>query len=457
MKLRSPHTLDLSALGGEPLQHRSFVSTYVDTPDRLLGRCGITLRRRLEHGRNDWQLKLPVERREARDRGGGAAERAADVDHGALADLPGPRRPGPARDAEDDARRRARPDRHGERRGHPRRRRRARRGARDEDVRRDRDRAGLGRRASAAEDRARRHPARSARGPTAARRSRRRWASRNRSRLAPKTDAERIRVYVAQRYFDLLAADPGVRLGADPEPVHHVRVADPPAACAAPRGRPDWWTPCGRSPPARSSTGWAARSVLSVTSTCSRRTCARRPPPWSRSTRRGLSSTFTALEADRAAARADALAALESDRYLALLRRNRLAAPARRVDGDARVARGGGAEEPSQDDAQARRRGDRRARAQGAHPREACALSSPRRSATNESSAVRRSSRTSSASTRTPWSPRNVCAPSPSASPSRPSSSGSWSSASGRAACARATTCRRRGRSSSRAAASAWT
>ena len=44
-------------------------------------------------------------------------------------------------------------------------------------------------------------------------------------RRRPKDDAERIRLYFAQRYVDLLAADPGVRLGVDAEAVHELRVA----------------------------------------------------------------------------------------------------------------------------------------------------------------------------------------------------------------------------------------
>ena len=61
VKLESKRPLDLDRLGGEPLEHRSFVSTYHDTADHLLARCGITLRRRLENGRNEWQLKLPAD------------------------------------------------------------------------------------------------------------------------------------------------------------------------------------------------------------------------------------------------------------------------------------------------------------------------------------------------------------------------------------------------------------
>jgi CHAD domain-containing protein len=61
VKLTSRREIPLEELGGTPLETRFFTSTYHDTPDFLLARCGITLRRRLEHGKNTWQLKLPVE------------------------------------------------------------------------------------------------------------------------------------------------------------------------------------------------------------------------------------------------------------------------------------------------------------------------------------------------------------------------------------------------------------
>jgi CHAD domain-containing protein len=44
---------------GEPIETRVFTSTYYDTPDRALAAVGVTLRRRLENGKNLWQLKLP--------------------------------------------------------------------------------------------------------------------------------------------------------------------------------------------------------------------------------------------------------------------------------------------------------------------------------------------------------------------------------------------------------------
>jgi CHAD domain-containing protein len=49
----------LPALPGAPLERRIFESVYYDTASRSLARAGITLRRRLENGRNLWQLKLP--------------------------------------------------------------------------------------------------------------------------------------------------------------------------------------------------------------------------------------------------------------------------------------------------------------------------------------------------------------------------------------------------------------
>jgi CHAD domain-containing protein len=59
VKLRPSAKLDLGSLSGEPLERRSFLSTYYDTDDRVLAGLGITLRRRVEHGLSLWQLKLP--------------------------------------------------------------------------------------------------------------------------------------------------------------------------------------------------------------------------------------------------------------------------------------------------------------------------------------------------------------------------------------------------------------
>jgi CHAD domain-containing protein len=54
-------TFRIPELPGEPLARRHFESVYYDTTSRSLGRSGITLRRRLENGLNLWQLKLPRE------------------------------------------------------------------------------------------------------------------------------------------------------------------------------------------------------------------------------------------------------------------------------------------------------------------------------------------------------------------------------------------------------------
>jgi CHAD domain-containing protein len=59
-KLEAPEGFELPDLGGEPLEPRVFTSIYHDTGDRSLARSGITLRRRTERGRSVWQLKLPV-------------------------------------------------------------------------------------------------------------------------------------------------------------------------------------------------------------------------------------------------------------------------------------------------------------------------------------------------------------------------------------------------------------
>jgi CHAD domain-containing protein len=69
----------LPALSGDPLPGRLFTSTYHDTPARSLGKAGITLRRRVENGKSLWQLKLPrassnggLERAELEEPGGPA-------------------------------------------------------------------------------------------------------------------------------------------------------------------------------------------------------------------------------------------------------------------------------------------------------------------------------------------------------------------------------------------------
>jgi CHAD domain-containing protein len=59
LKLTATEGLELVEDLGEPIESRVFTSMYYDTPDRALAAVGVTLRRRLENGKNLWQLKLP--------------------------------------------------------------------------------------------------------------------------------------------------------------------------------------------------------------------------------------------------------------------------------------------------------------------------------------------------------------------------------------------------------------
>jgi CHAD domain-containing protein len=59
IKLTASDGLELVEDLGEPIESRVFTSMYYDTPDRALTAVGVTLRRRLENGKNIWQLKLP--------------------------------------------------------------------------------------------------------------------------------------------------------------------------------------------------------------------------------------------------------------------------------------------------------------------------------------------------------------------------------------------------------------
>ncbi len=78
-KLAGPAEV-LDALEGEPIEPRTFVSTYHDTDDRRLARHGITLRCRVENGVSRWQLKLPrAGGRLELERRGGPARVPADV------------------------------------------------------------------------------------------------------------------------------------------------------------------------------------------------------------------------------------------------------------------------------------------------------------------------------------------------------------------------------------------
>lgn len=59
VKLQAESDFELPELGGERLDPRSFVSTYYDTQQHRLATHGVTLRHRVENGKGLWQLKLP--------------------------------------------------------------------------------------------------------------------------------------------------------------------------------------------------------------------------------------------------------------------------------------------------------------------------------------------------------------------------------------------------------------
>jgi CHAD domain-containing protein/adenylate cyclase class IV len=58
-KLDAPVGFELPDLEGDPIEPREFTSFYYDTDDLSLARARITLRRRVERNKSSWQLKLP--------------------------------------------------------------------------------------------------------------------------------------------------------------------------------------------------------------------------------------------------------------------------------------------------------------------------------------------------------------------------------------------------------------
>jgi CHAD domain-containing protein len=317
VKLESKHVVALDQLGGEPLEHRSFVSTYHDTPDRLLGRCGITLRRRLENGRNEWQLDLPVDgaRREVEAPGapsGPPPEIAdllaafvharplvplatlrtsregvlvqtstgiAEVVSDDVAVLDGQSVTGAFGEVEIELI------------------------AGDPRALRDIERT------------VRRLGARRTDGRTTIARA---LGIRDVSKQRPKKDSERIHRYFARRYVDLLAADPGVRLGMDAEPVHDLRVAVRRLRALLRAARTlfvgEW------ADKLRGELDWLGRALgplrdLDVLSAYLRAEAE----ALDESDRARLGPVYAALDADRVEARADGLAVLGNERYFALL------------------------------------------------------------------------------------------------------------------------------------------
>jgi CHAD domain-containing protein len=72
--LRANGGFILPPLDGTPLDERVFTATHYDTPRRRLERAGIALRRRMENGNNVWELDLPGEpERRLVDAAGGPA------------------------------------------------------------------------------------------------------------------------------------------------------------------------------------------------------------------------------------------------------------------------------------------------------------------------------------------------------------------------------------------------
>jgi CHAD domain-containing protein len=133
----------------------------------------------------------------------------------------------------------------------------------------------------------------------------------------PKDDAERVRLYIARQYVDLQAADPGVRLGLDAEPVHEMRVAVRRLRALLRAARPifvrEW------ADALRAELGWLGRALgplrdLDVFSAYLRAELE----TLNESDRAAFEPVFPALETDRAAAREEALSVLQSQRYSAL-------------------------------------------------------------------------------------------------------------------------------------------
>ena len=60
IKLSIDDHFRLPELPGTPLPRRRLISTYYDTSEYDLAHAGITLRHRIERGKQAWQLKLPL-------------------------------------------------------------------------------------------------------------------------------------------------------------------------------------------------------------------------------------------------------------------------------------------------------------------------------------------------------------------------------------------------------------
>jgi CHAD domain-containing protein len=133
------------------------------------------------------------------------------------------------------------------------------------------------------------------------------------------TIAEHVRVGLDTRLRALIAHDPGTRLGEDPEELHQMRVSVRRMRAMLQSGRPfldrDW------SEPLRAELGWLGRSLgpvrdLDVLLDRLRDESADLPAD----ERAAAVRLISGLEAEHGLARIELLAALDSDRYLDLLR-----------------------------------------------------------------------------------------------------------------------------------------
>jgi len=317
VKLAPEDGFVLPELGGEPLPTRRFVSTYHDTADLALAHRGVTLRYRVEAGTGVWQLKLPkgaarieleqpgtparpplelttlllghLRGRElgpvARLRTRREVVRAdgAEIVDDAVAVLAGPRVVGRFRELEvelvgGDEKRLKRLEKALRRAG-----------------------------ASSAEQRPKLFRALDLVVPTST------------PLLEKKTPPSlAIGVALGEQARKLLLHDPGTRLGSDPEDLHQMRVATRRLRAFLRVGRPlldETW-----SEPLRDELGWLGRALgpardLDVLLEHVESELAALGEP------DGAAGLLEALRAEQVSARRDVVAALSSDRYLALLER----------------------------------------------------------------------------------------------------------------------------------------
>lgn len=322
LKLQAEDGFELPDLGGEPLEPRVFVSTYHDTVDFRLARSGATLRYRVENGRGLWQLKLPrATGRLELETDGGPADPPAEV----MRLLPALTR---GHELAPVARLRTR--RSGVR-------------VRDDgsvaEVVLDSVSVLEGQRVTrvweelevellegddSMLDRVGKSLRRAGAGATEARPKAVQALGLDVARAGtdeePSGAVDALRAMFRLQLERMLEHDPGVRLGDDPEDLHQLRVATRRLRAflraARPLLVPEW------AGELRDELGWLGRALgpvrdLDVLIEHLRAEAGRLDPD----DRRALEGVFERLEQEREQARGELIAALESDRYLALLDR----------------------------------------------------------------------------------------------------------------------------------------